>query len=127
MGKKFFHYPTTYDEIERFVSIYHPHELIIINSGLERNQISEIIQFARIQTKTIHLIEDAKDYTKQIFQNDLLKRFYKPDDIEFFFYNLRFNEYPFAAVALYSQLPLPRPGFLYLFEAKEVRVLIFRS
>ena len=29
-SKKFFHYPTTYDEIERFACIYNPHELIII-------------------------------------------------------------------------------------------------
>ena len=54
--KKFFHDPTTYDEIERFGSIYQPHELIIIYSGFDENQIKEIIQFTRINTKTVHLI-----------------------------------------------------------------------
>ena len=104
--KKFFHDPTTYDEIERFGSIYQPHELIIIYSGFDENQIKEIIQFTRINTKTVHLIstlnkenihsEMVKNIEHEVYQIELLNRFFEPSNMDFFFDNLQFANYPLA-------------------------------
>jgi len=105
-SKKFFHYPTTYDEIERFACIYKPHELIVIYSGFNKAQIDDIIQYTKIQTKTIHFVcqndkdnilsKTAKNCEKQAYQNSTLERFFNPPDIDFFYQNLRFAEFPYA-------------------------------
>jgi DNA mismatch repair protein MutS len=47
--------PTTYDELERFISIYKPSELILI-SNLPKEEINKIIKYANIQSKIIHTI-----------------------------------------------------------------------
>jgi DNA mismatch repair protein MutS len=105
--KKFFHYPTTYDEIERFSCIYQPHELIIIYSGFNKEEIEDIIQYTKIQTKNIHFIyqEDknntlsktAKICEEQTYQYSILNKFFNPPDIDFFYQNLRFAEFPYAS------------------------------
>nr|AIE96988.1 DNA mismatch repair protein (mutS) [uncultured marine group II/III euryarchaeote AD1000_88_G11] len=99
--KKFFHYPTTYDEIERFASIYVPHELIIIYSEFTKEEVEDIIQFSNLAPKLIHYIpnEDAKYCEEQVYQTDLLKRFYSPNDWDFFYDTLQFSNYPFAVQA----------------------------
>ena len=94
-SKKFLHYPTTYDEIERFTSIYQPHELIVIYSGINKEKIREIIQFTKIKTETIHLI-DKITFQERIYQEEIFKKFYNPPDIDFFVENLHFNDYPLA-------------------------------
>jgi len=49
------HNPSTYDEIERFISSYKPSEVIII-SNLSNKETEDIIQYANIQSKIVHLI-----------------------------------------------------------------------
>jgi len=89
--------PTTYDELERFISIYKPSEVIFI-SNLGNNEIDKIIKFANIQAKIVHKISTtAQEFTgtpidqneratkalrceKQIYQKEILERFYKNVD-----------------------------------------------
>jgi DNA mismatch repair protein MutS len=87
--------PTTYDQLERFVSIYKPSEAIIL-SNLPSKEIDSIIDFANIQSQSIRkvcLIPDgaikediqlkrAINCQKQIYQKEILERFY---DINHFF------------------------------------------
>ena len=94
--EEFFHNPTTFDEIERFYSIYLPSETIIIHSGYE--QIEDIIKFTGIESKTIHIFEDTehKNLEKQVIQKDLLQKFYKYNDYDSFYDQLPFKEYHIA-------------------------------
>lgn len=95
--------PTTYDELERFISIYTPSETIII-SNLPAKEIDDIINFANIKSKSIHKIaigSDAqtnsnfylqtKNCEKQIYQMEILKKFYKMEDYNTFVQNFYEN------------------------------------
>jgi len=91
--ENYIHNPTTYDELERFISIYQPSEVILI-SNLSKKEMEDIIQFTNIQAKSIHTIllnqtslepnanasifyEKAKNCEKQVYQKEILSRFYK--------------------------------------------------
>lgn len=87
--------PTTFDELERFISIYQPSESIVIGN-LPITDLNEIISYANISCKTIHkisLLDDETDVVKralnsekQTYQKELLKRFFKDiSDIDFFY------------------------------------------
>ena len=49
------HNPTTYDEVERFISSYIPSEVIII-SNLSTREVEDIIHYTNIQAKVIHRV-----------------------------------------------------------------------
>ena len=79
--------PTTFDELEKFISIYQPSETIII-ANISTLSINEIIDFVNVQSSAIHkisTIENTDDKNvkyalnceKQTYQNELLSRFFK--------------------------------------------------
>jgi DNA mismatch repair protein MutS len=47
--------PTTYDELERYISIYNPSEAILI-SNLPNNEMDDIINFTNLKCSSIHKI-----------------------------------------------------------------------
>ena len=61
------HNPTTYDELERFISIYNPSETIFI-SNLPVSEIDDIVSYANIKSKSLHIINlnDHKNGSKNI-------------------------------------------------------------
>jgi len=91
------HNPTTYDEVERFVSSYMPSEVILI-SNLSTREVEDVIHYTNIQAKVIHRVSTtttgatatapgavgapatlkAERCTKQIYQMEVLRTFY-PD------------------------------------------------
>jgi DNA mismatch repair protein MutS len=75
------HNPTSYDELERFISTYNPSETIMI-SNLEENRVNDIINYVQIDSKKIHRLntEDkrVKNAEKQTYQQDVIKRFFSP-------------------------------------------------
>jgi DNA mismatch repair protein MutS len=88
------HNPTTYDEVERFVSSYGPSEVIII-SNLSTREVEDIIHYTNIQAKMIHRVSSVTDApgsgsgpgaakalrcTKQIYQMEVLNTFF-PDGL----------------------------------------------
>jgi len=93
--------PTTFDELERFISIYNPSEAILI-SNLSDKEIDNIINYVDIKCSLIHKINTASDKKdnlsiirtknceKQTYQREVLNKFYKIDDFDVFFQN--FNE-----------------------------------
>ena len=78
--------PTTYDELERFISIYNPSEVILISNFSE---VDSIISYAGINSSLIHKINTSdntlsgekakrvKNCEKQIYQKEILLKFYK--------------------------------------------------
>ena len=88
------HNPTTYDEVERFVSSYMPSEVILI-SNLSTREVEDIIHYTNIQAKVIHRVATtagtggtggtgtaaemkAERCSKQTYQMEVLATFY-PD------------------------------------------------
>ncbi len=86
--------PTTFDELEHFISVYNPSETIII-SNLLVSDMEDIISFTNVKSKSIHfvsLIEQnplksfvrASNCEKQVYQLQLLQKFYKFADSQAF-------------------------------------------
>lgn len=90
------HNPTTYDEVERFISSYTPSEVILI-SNLSTREVEDVIHYTNIQAKVIHRVSTtegvggvgggsanstlkAERCTKQIYQMEVLNTFY-PDGL----------------------------------------------
>jgi DNA mismatch repair protein MutS len=87
--------PCTFDELERFISIYNPSETIVI-SNLPSSEIDDVVNFTNIKSKSLHIInlndhlngskniQRASNCEKQTYQIELLNRFYKINDIQSF-------------------------------------------
>ena len=86
--------PTTFDELERFLSIYNPSETIII-SNLNSADIDDVTSFINLKSKSTHFVSlsdtqesknriRAKNCEKQVYQNQLLNKFYKITDLTAF-------------------------------------------
>ena len=88
--------PCTFDDLERFISIYNPSETIIV-SNLPTNDINDIINFINLKSKSLHIVSTfnknilpnvniirANNCEKQIYQTELLNKFYKIYDINSF-------------------------------------------
>lgn len=100
--------PDTYDELEKYVSIYNPSEVIIIHN-LTEDVVENIIKFSGIRTDCIHkhsLEQTAKktktanetrvkNCEKQVYQNEVLTRFFETVD-----YDEKYLNYPIATQAL---------------------------
>jgi len=75
------HNPTTYDELERFVTTYNPSETIII-SNMEENKIDDVINYVKIESKKIHKLystdQQIKNAEKQTYQHEIINRFFSP-------------------------------------------------
>ena len=93
--------PTTFDELERFISIYNPSEVILIGNITEK-EMDDVINYGNIESKSIHKIwiEDPNggekvkrvlNCEKQIYQKELLTKFYKIDDFDSFYQNFYQN------------------------------------
>jgi DNA mismatch repair protein MutS len=86
--------PTTFDNLERFISIYNPSETIIV-SNLPNNDLNDIISFINLRSKSLHIVNLLDEITnknkiraanceKQTYQTELLGKFYMINDINSF-------------------------------------------
>ena len=73
------HNPTTYDEVERFISTYNPNETIII-SNMEDSKINDIINYIQLDSKKVHKLSMSdnrvKNAEKQVYQIEMLNKFF---------------------------------------------------
>jgi DNA mismatch repair protein MutS len=96
--------PTTFDELERFVSIYKPSEVIMLGN-IGDSEMDEILNYANVECNSVHkisllktneenktgIIKRALNSEKQIYQKELFHRFYKIGDYEIFSQNFYAN------------------------------------
>jgi len=121
--KKFIHDTTTYDDVERFVSILQPCEVVIVYSPQVETQIDEIIQYCSIPSNVkihkiskyqkepddvqcssmIHIEDTMRSYretyelcSKQNYQDEIVKKYFNHlyDDIDTFIDTIHIYEYP---------------------------------
>jgi DNA mismatch repair protein MutS len=96
--------PTTYDELERFISIYNPSEVILISNLPDDKEMDYIISYAGISCSLIHKINlknqnllskskaaMVKNCEKQAYQKEILSRFYTFDNFDIFKQNFNDN------------------------------------
>ena len=93
--------PTTYDELERFISIFNPSETILISNLPGENEIDYVISYAGINSSLIHKIQITNETTtkmtriknceKQPYQKEILSKFYKIDNYDTFVQNFYEN------------------------------------
>ena len=103
--------PTTYDELERFISIYNPSEAILISNFPDEKELDYVISYAGISCSLIHKInintnanananainekmKRVENCEKQIYQKEILDKFYKNMNIQ------EFNDNNIATQAL---------------------------
>lgn len=92
----YMHNPTTFDELERLISIYHPSETIIIGNVC-KNDLESIVQFAHIKSNLIHYISLLDSSTninvnvqralrceKQNYQKEVFEKFFIIADFNVF-------------------------------------------
>jgi len=93
--------PTTYDELERFISIYNPSETILISNLPGENEIDFVISYAGITSSLIHKINITNDNSvkmtrvknceKQPYQKEILSKFYNFNNFDVFVQNFYEN------------------------------------
>jgi DNA mismatch repair protein MutS len=97
--------PTTYDELERFISIYNPSEAILIANFPDEKELDYVISYAGIHCSLIHKInistdtdinssekiKRVKNCEKQIYQKEILNKFYKFEDSSLFIQSIYEN------------------------------------
>lgn len=96
--------PTTYDELERFISIYNPSEVIFISNLPDENEMDYIISYAGINCNLVHKICTTseknlhtqkvlrvKNCEKQTYQSEILNKFYQINDFDVFYQNFYNN------------------------------------
>jgi DNA mismatch repair protein MutS len=78
------HAPTTYDELERFISTHTPSEVIIITEKFSQRDAEDLLNFAGIATcaRLIHRLDSGNDAVqrakKQVYQREIMGRFFGP-------------------------------------------------
>uniref|UniRef100_A0A6C0E3T6 DNA mismatch repair proteins mutS family domain-containing protein n=1 Tax=viral metagenome TaxID=1070528 RepID=A0A6C0E3T6_9ZZZZ len=100
--------PTTFDELERIVSIYNPSETILMGN-ITQQEMDNIVNYTNIRSSSIHYISllntetsnknvlRAHNCEKQIYQKQLFEKFYTIYDYQAFIYP--FYEYNIATQA----------------------------
>ena len=85
-SNEYLHNPATFDELEKFVSIYNPCETIIIHNFGDENKINDIINFVNIQSSKIHKISSEQQKVinceKQTYQKQIIEQYYETKDNE---------------------------------------------
>lgn len=81
----YYHNPTTYDDIERFMTIYNPNELIVVHN-IEESVLDGILQYINFKSKKVtrvNLNDTSGPFTSsalkcenQVFQNEIIHKFY---------------------------------------------------
>jgi len=100
--EKYINNPTTYDELERFISIYNPSEVILISNLPDEQELDYIISYAGISCSLIHKVHinntinnvkmtRVKNCEKQPYQKEILSKFYKFDNFDIFIQNFYEN------------------------------------
>jgi DNA mismatch repair protein MutS len=108
--KQDIHNTTVFDELERFNAIYNPSEIVIIHNYTEERYINDIIQYADLDTKSIHIINQnnndehsiqANNCDNQTYQKEIILKFYEDiNDFDSYMESSQLSQNPFALKSL---------------------------
>jgi DNA mismatch repair protein MutS len=93
----YYHNPTSYDKIEKFLNVYSPIETIIIHN-LKDDLISSIIDYLQLESKKHYVIDlnndsnelslQANNCENQVYQAEIIKKYFPGMDYEVFRYSI---------------------------------------
>ena len=104
--------PSTYDFVERIVSIYTPQEYICIYSSEdysvdELDAVLSCVGLKNVYGHTVNLVDTNLHFSnaalkceKQTYQFEILNQYFKPNDIDFFFEQFGFYDKSLACQSL---------------------------
>jgi len=99
---EYLHNPATFDELEKFISIYNPCETLIIHNLEDENKVNDIINYVNIQSTKIHKIKTDTEKVikceKQTYQKQIIEQFYLEKDSENIYMDL--SRYDIACQSL---------------------------
>ena len=96
------HAPTTYDEMERFISVHSPSEVILITTNFSQKEVDDLLNFTGIVgcARLIHRLDSGNDAVqrskKQVYQREIMARFFGSVGSGV----MQFTTYEFATQAL---------------------------
>tara|TARA_B110000967_G_scaffold210101_1_gene270685 strand:- start:8093 stop:11101 length:3009 start_codon:yes stop_codon:yes gene_type:complete len=80
--------PSTFDELQRYISTYSPCEVIIISS-LDKNQLDMVVQFSDIHSNSIHYVDnrnkeltDVQASTSQKYIREMVNKYFGEESYE---------------------------------------------
>ena len=92
--------PDAYGDLERYISIYQPSELIVIHN-LSNRVVENILHFVDLKTECRHIIDKSNDKNphkskianceKQTYQREIIRKYFKEIDIDS---SPQFSHYP---------------------------------
>ena len=95
--EEYYHNPTTYDSIEKFLQIYNPIETIYVHN-LEGHIIKDIFQYINNSSQKVYEIDlnnkehsmskQACNCESQVYQDEIIQRFFPNINLEIFKYNI---------------------------------------
>ena len=97
---------TTFDELERYVSVFSPSEVILI-SPFDTNELQKIIQYSGIRSSSIHKV-DTRDLSNQKIANCENQRYVKQILTSFY------NEETFDLCSEFHDNTMATQSFCYL-------------
>lgn len=106
----YYHNPTSYDTIEKFLNVYSPVEIIIVHN-LETSIITSIIDFLHMKCKKHHVV-DLKD-TENIFSKQALNcedQIYQSEIINKYFPKINYNVFHYDV----SNKPISLQSYCFL-------------
>lgn len=93
----YYHNPTSYDKIEKFLNVYSPIETIIIHN-LNDDLIESIVDYLQLQSKKYYVIDlndngnelslQAVNCESQVYQTEIIKKYFPGMDYEVFRYSI---------------------------------------
>jgi len=93
----YYHNPTSYDKIEKFLNVYSPIETIIIHN-LNDDLIESIVDYLQLQSKKYYVINlnntvnelslQAVNCESQVYQTEIIKKYFPGMDYEIFRYSI---------------------------------------
>lgn len=104
------HDPSSYDFLERIISIERPSEVILLYDShqIQNIELEEVITFMNIQSSRIHKVDSSEDSylssmsntcEKQNVQADIIQQYYPNNDVDIFLEEYKFNEHRIACHA----------------------------
>jgi DNA mismatch repair protein MutS len=106
--QKYKHQTTSYDELERFYSVFRPNEVIFVYDGVSSEHVDDVVKYLNIGISTRRIQLDADDVLsknvrkceKQVYREEIARTYYDFVDYHEFCDSLMLNMYEFAFQSL---------------------------
>ena len=106
--QKYKHQTTSYDELDRFYSVFRPNEVIFIYDGVADDAVTDIIKYLNISVSTRRIQLDSDEILsnnvrkceRQVYREEIMRTYYEFVDYHEFCDSSMLNMYEFAFQSL---------------------------